>query len=221
MEPSPRALRLAHRGVHETAVENTVAAMRAAVGRPGIDGVEFDVQASRDRVPVLLHDETLARTFDLPGRVEDYDVADLEAIGVPSLAAALEVLPDTMYLDVELKSDVGALVAPLLEPRLAAGRVVVSSFDADVLRTIRSIAPRIERWLNAEALDGSAIALASELGCTTVSARHTTIDRSWRERAAAGGLAVAAWTATDPATVARLDALGCVAICVEGDALGA
>ena len=30
---------------------------------PGCDGVEFDVRASTDGVPILLHDETLERVF--------------------------------------------------------------------------------------------------------------------------------------------------------------
>lgn len=219
METTGRALRLAHRGIHETAIENTLDAMRAAVGHPGIDGVEFDVRSSRDGVPMLLHDDTLRRTFGHDGGVEDHDAAELREIGVPSLASVLDVLPAHMALDVELKTDVGTMVAPLLEGRAGTGRVVVSSFEAGVLRTIGSVAPGIERWLNAEALDVRAIALATELGCTAVSARLTTIDGETIGRAWRAGLAVAAWTATGRDEVARLDALGCIAICIEGGAL--
>ena len=56
-----RPLVLAHRGDSSHAPENTLEA--AVVGhRSGADGWEFDVQLTRDGVPVLLHDPGLLRT---------------------------------------------------------------------------------------------------------------------------------------------------------------
>ena len=54
------ALRLAHRGDWRRAPENTLAAFLAAIAVPGCDGLEFDVRASADGVPVVIHDETLS-----------------------------------------------------------------------------------------------------------------------------------------------------------------
>ena len=55
------ALRLAHRGDWRRAPENTIAAFLAALDVPGCDGLEFDVRAAADGVPVVIHDDTLAR----------------------------------------------------------------------------------------------------------------------------------------------------------------
>ena len=52
----------AHRGLHDNqsdVPENSMAAIRKAV-EAGY-GIEFDVQLTRDRIPVVFHDETLER----------------------------------------------------------------------------------------------------------------------------------------------------------------
>jgi glycerophosphoryl diester phosphodiesterase len=219
-EPTARALRLAHRGDHRGALENSLQAMAAAVAIAGLDGVEFDVRAAADGTPVLLHDPTLHRTHGRGERPEDLGVEALQAIGVPSLAAVLDAIPIDRFLDVELKSDVAAAAAPLLVDRATrGGRVVASSFDARVLRSLAAVAPSVERWLNVDRLGPEAIAEASELRCTVVSAGHRSVDAPSIHAARARGLAVAAWTVTAVAELRRLDALGVVAVCVEGAAV--
>ena len=58
----------AHRGASRAAPENTIPAFELAIGA-GADGVEFDVQLSRDGHVVVIHDETLQRTTDGAGQV--------------------------------------------------------------------------------------------------------------------------------------------------------
>lgn len=61
---------IAHRGGRTLAPENTLAAARRALAA-GADLWEFDVQLTRDAVPILLHDETLERTTDAAARFPD------------------------------------------------------------------------------------------------------------------------------------------------------
>jgi len=51
---------IAHRGAMAEAPENTAAAFERALDYP-IDGIEFDVQLSRDGIPVIFHDSTLKK----------------------------------------------------------------------------------------------------------------------------------------------------------------
>jgi len=60
--PYPRVL--AHRGGGKMAPENTLAAMQCGVDY-GYRAVEFDVMLSKDGVPVLMHDRSLAVPFRL------------------------------------------------------------------------------------------------------------------------------------------------------------
>src|SRR5258705_339737 len=80
-------------GACPRAPENTTPALLAAPDGRGCDGVEFDVRASRDGVPVLCHDETLERVWGRPERVDQLRADALEAIGLPTLAEVLERLP--------------------------------------------------------------------------------------------------------------------------------
>ena len=61
---------MGHRGAAGHAPENTLAGFNAAA-RLGVSWVEFDVHLSSDRIPVLLHDDTLDRTTDGEGPVDD------------------------------------------------------------------------------------------------------------------------------------------------------
>ena len=84
-----RTLRLAHRGDWRHAPENSIAAFAAALAIPACDGLEFDVRASADGVPVVCHDATLERIHGRPDRVDALSAAALEALGVPTLADVL------------------------------------------------------------------------------------------------------------------------------------
>lgn len=184
--------------------------------------MEFDVRLARDGVPVVIHDETLARVQGVDGRVDALDAVALAAHGVASLADALGALDDAAWLDVELKgADHGeATAAVLLAARGARpGRAIVSSFEPPTLATMRRLLPGWPRWLNADDLEPATLARAVELGCAAVAAHHAAIDEAAMGRARAAGLDVAAWTVRDPAEAARLAALGVVALCVEDAAL--
>lgn len=220
-----RTLRIAHRGDWRRAPENTLAALEAALAIPGCDGLEFDVRLSRDRVPVLLHDETLARVQGVGRRVDAVDAVDLEALGVPALRAVLlrvaELRPDA-FLDIELKgADHGRTTADVLRDGLgdAPTHAVVSSFEPETLETMRAWLPRWGRWLNAADAFTRTMDEARRLGCSSISVEWQSLDEPAVQRATEAGLDVAAWTIRDEQTARRLEGLGIVAICVEGEAL--
>lgn len=219
--PGRRALRLAHRGDWRAAPENSLAALLAATRLPGIDGLEFDVRAARDGVPVVIHDADLRRVQGVAEAVRRLSAGELARHGVPALGEVLEALPRQAFLDVELKEDVGEAVVPLLAG--ARGRLprraVVSSFDPRALRTVARLAPAWPRWLNSAALDETAVAGALRLGCRGIAVEWHAIDARSAALVAAAGLELAAWTVRREATVRRLDRLGVAAICVEGPTL--
>ena len=68
MKPWPYPRIIAHRGGGTLAPENTLAGMRKAK-QLGFAGVEFDVMLAGDATPILMHDETLARTTSGRGAI--------------------------------------------------------------------------------------------------------------------------------------------------------
>jgi glycerophosphoryl diester phosphodiesterase len=218
---APRTLRLAHRGDWRSAPENSLEALTAALAVPACDGLEFDVRASADGVPVVIHDATLSRTHDRPERVDAMTSTALRGIGVPTLAQVLAAVGRRVFLDVELKGDPGHAVVEVL----AAGRgpalenAVVSSFDRAALVRVARLAPAWPRWLNAYWLDPVTLATAVDLGCKAVALDWRSIDEVAVERAQAAGLDIAAYTVRRRSTFDRLARLGVIAVCAEAAAL--
>lgn len=216
----PRVLRLAHRGDHRVHPENSLAGMIAAMEVDGCDGLEFDVQASLDGIPVLLHDESLLRVQGVAALVHELTAAQLAGHGIPTLAQVLQAVPRRAFLDVELKADVGRSVVEVLAAGRGADllRAVVSSFEIVALERIRGLAPAWPCWLNADRLKAGDVRTAQALGCVGISVDWHAIDSAGLARAWAAGLEVAAWTVTDPRVARRLAASGVAAMCVEGRA---
>ncbi len=72
-----KTLIFAHRGANKEAAENTRSAFEKALEYP-IDGIETDVQLSRDEVAVLWHDRFLGK-LGLPLKhIDDFDLAQLQ-----------------------------------------------------------------------------------------------------------------------------------------------
>ncbi|HSM98198.1 MAG TPA: glycerophosphodiester phosphodiesterase [Gallionella sp.] len=74
-----RTLIFAHRGANMEAAENTRSAFDRALAYP-IDGIETDVQLSRDEVAVLWHDRFLGKVGLPNGHIDDLDHAQLRAM---------------------------------------------------------------------------------------------------------------------------------------------
>ncbi|XP_028999546.1 glycerophosphodiester phosphodiesterase 1 [Betta splendens] len=67
---------VAHRGGGYDAPENTIAAIREA-SKNGATGVELDVEFSADGVPILMHDDTVDRTTNGSGPLDQMTHSDL------------------------------------------------------------------------------------------------------------------------------------------------
>lgn len=62
---------IGHRGSPEKAPENTMISLELSLA-DGANAVEFDVALTKDNIPVLLHDNTLDRTTNLSGPIQNY-----------------------------------------------------------------------------------------------------------------------------------------------------
>ena len=222
LEPR-QPLVLAHRGDHRRWIENTADALLDALLLPGVDGVEFDVRVAADGEPVILHDESLQRTFGVPLLARNERSVALEARGVPHLARMLSLLPESAFLDVELKDVASpATYAALRDARgERLHRGVISSFQAPILAEVRARQPRWPAWLNAVTLDRFSIAAARTIGCRGIAAHWSSVNAGSVRAARDAGLEIAVWTVRRRATRARVERLGVDVVIVEGPALEA
>ncbi len=149
----------AHRGASGHAPENTLPAFRLAA-EMGADGVELDVQLTRDGVLVVCHDETVDRTSDAKGSIRNLTLAELkkmdfcygnmawEGTRIPTLEETLDLLgPTGLTMNIEIKT--GVYFYPEIERKTLEtvkrmgweDRVIYSSFNHLTLRNIRQLDP--------------------------------------------------------------------------------
>lgn len=133
--------------------EETLQALSASVAA-GAQVLELDVHGSADGVPVCIHDDTLDRTTSGTGPVSALPLAQLQALDaghhdpdwrgrgarIPTLAEVLAAFPDMPFV-LEIKQTEPPITDTVLEVIAGAGateRVIVASFDADVLAAVRA-----------------------------------------------------------------------------------
>ena len=141
---APRPLVFAHRGGAALAPENTIAAFDNGLAL-GADGLELDVQLSRDGVVVVHHDRTLDRTTSLRGPIAERTAVELARVDVPALAAVLARYRDARIV-IEMKLNRAELAAATIEAVRRADaveRVCLGSLGLRVLRAARALEPRI------------------------------------------------------------------------------
>ncbi|MCI8865803.1 MAG: hypothetical protein HFG60_11100 [Lachnospiraceae bacterium] len=154
----------AHRGCSQRYPENTQIAFEKAMGIKGLEGIELDVQLTKDQELVVVHDERVDRTTEGTGFVKDFTLAELKRLHIyagenPSqrILTMDEVfdlagsrMKEGMKLNIELKT--GVFPYPGIEEKLvglvhrrgASGNVVYSSFYALSLEKVRRLDPEAE-----------------------------------------------------------------------------
>ncbi len=152
----------AHRGASGYAPENTLEAFLLA-REQGAEGIELDVQLTKDGEVVVIHDETIDRTSNGKGNVRDFTLKELKkysfhnkkkeykGVKIPTLKEVLEaVKPLGMEVNIELKT--GIYWYPGLEEKTVelvkqAGmeeRVIYSSFNHYSIGKIKELDPEAQ-----------------------------------------------------------------------------
>ncbi|MEY9868249.1 glycerophosphoryl diester phosphodiesterase [Peribacillus sp. B2I2] len=156
----------AHRGSAGTHPENTMSAFKEAA-RVGADGIETDVQLSKDGEVVIIHDEKLDRTTNASGYVKDRTLMELKNLNassnfkgklgkekIPTLEELFIWLKDNQLVcNIELKNTL--FLYPGLEEKVIRlirayemkERIILSSFNHYSLVNCHQLAPELETAL--------------------------------------------------------------------------
>lgn len=165
-----RPLIIAHRGDSENAPENTLAAFRLALEK-GADGVEFDVQLSKDGVPVVVHDYTLERTGDRTESVADLTAKQLGKIDVgswfalkkrlavnreyssqtvPTLVEVLDAVSDArgpIYIELKCRDEnfgkLAKAVCEVVRESPLMSKLIVKSFKLGAVAVVKFALPEV------------------------------------------------------------------------------
>lgn len=206
--PDPPAS-VAHRGNSSRAPENTLASIRRA-DSAGADMVEFDVNLTRDDVPVLMHDTYLGRTTDGRGKVELRKYSYVKALDAGSWFSptfADEPVP-TQYAAMKLSANRGLRMLIELKGAITRGearRVAARWRSLDAFTTARATSfsrTNLERIKAADRRIRTGLITRDRIDPADARAygRIVLVDKAvvgpaYVDRLHAAGLTVYAWTA--------------------------
>lgn len=213
-----------HRGAPAEYPENTLAGFRRAM-ELGVYGIELDVHLSKDGVAVVCHDETLDRTTDAKGKISDFTAAELREVDagegeyVPTLLEVLEMVGDSLHVDIEVKAN-AAGAAVLEDVKKVDGlRWLVSSFDWDVLRYVRSQDVEADLWVLTMGASEDAIETYHELDAKALAIWQKAVDEDVASFLNEQSIPWWPWTVNDPEQARQMFEWNAIGICTDNPAM--
>jgi glycerophosphoryl diester phosphodiesterase len=211
----------AHRGASGRAPENTMAAFRAAE-EDGAQGIELDLHLSRDGVPVVIHDEVVQRTTDGHGPVARLTLRQLLRLDagrwfapafagerIPTLQEVLAWAGDRLRLNLEIKSAEAAQAVQLALADYPHCRVLVSSFDHQVLEKLHAASPGLPlAFLLDSRLWRRPLARATACRAESLHPRHDLLGHAMVNCCHQQGLKVIPWTVDQLPDLRKMRRLG-------------
>ena len=150
----------AHRGYSGRYPENTMLAFRKAA-ETGCEGIELDVQLTKDGQLVVIHDERIDRTTDGHGFVKDYSLEELRKFNAAAVwngKYGFEPIPSfeeycqwakeqDLLTNIELKTgvyyyeEIEKKVVEMVKKYNLEDKVLFSSFNHSSLTELRKLMP--------------------------------------------------------------------------------
>ena len=220
-------LNFAHRGFSGKYPENTMLAFRKA-WEAGADGIELDVQLTKDGQVVIIHDEKLDRTTNGTGNVRDYTLEELRKLDASYIyAGQMGVNPiptfeeycawvagTDLVTNVELKTgvypypDIEEKVWDLLQKYHLENKVIISSFNHFSVLRMKELAPNLKYGLLEESWLLNPGAYVASAGVACYHPYHGSLTPETVAEVKSHNIEINTFTVNDEESVKRLHALG-------------
>ena len=190
--PRPHVMVFAHMGGDGVWPGDTLYAYDQAAAL-GVDAFDMDAHITKDGQIVLMHDESVQRTTDGTGQVEDLTLAELKkldaaynwsidsgqtfpyrgkGISVPTLEEVFQKYPGMRYL-VEIKLSKNPIAGPmcdLITRYNMRDKIIVASFHDDLMQMFREACPGVAT--SAAKNEVLAFVLLSKVGLSSLLSPH-------------------------------------------------
>lgn len=231
---SGETLVFGHRGAMAQAPMNTMAALEVA-REQGADGIELDVQLTRDGHLVVIHDETVDATSDGQGKVGEFTLEELKRLDaggwysecfagqrIPTLDEVFAAFGNDMLINVEIKAPRESLdrverqLADCVRRHNICERIIVSCFDPAILRRVSGMMPMVmQGFLYQPDMPASHYLPLKRLRHEARHPRRDMVDEAYMNWARTQGYYVNVWTVNDAERALQLKGLGVNAIITD------
>ena len=152
---------IAHRGISFDLPENSLSAFNASWA-VGVDGIEGDFHLTRDGSIVCIHDDNTSRVCNknlviCNSTLQELKELNLQCEGkdhlnikIPTLTDVLKTVPSGKKIFIEIKCGVeilSPLIKELSRSKINSNQVVIISFDRQVVKELKEMAPEYKALL--------------------------------------------------------------------------
>lgn len=152
---------IAHRGISFDLPENSLSAFDASWA-VGVDGIEGDFHLTRDGSIVCIHDDNTSRVCNknlviCNSTLQELKELNLQCEGkdhlnikIPTLTEVLKTVPSGKKIFIEIKCGVeilSPLIKELSRSKINSNQVVIISFDRQVVKELKEMAPEYKALL--------------------------------------------------------------------------
>jgi glycerophosphoryl diester phosphodiesterase len=208
-------LKIGHRGARGYEPENTLLGFQKAI-ELRVDQIELDVHLSSDNELMVIHDETIDRTTDGKGFVNQLSLKELKDFRIekdqhiPTLSEVLELIDQKCSINIELKSYetadkvVELIEKYVLEKKWKYNQFLVSSFDWNALQQVAFSNPQISIGvLTATDLD-QALAFAKFIKARSIHPYFQSLTKENTAKMQEQGFKVFPWTVNEIDDIERI-----------------
>ena len=237
-----RPMNIGHRGTGSNGAgnpypENTIPSFEQAIAE-GADMFELDVTLSADDVVVVIHDDTLDRTTDCSGCVDQWTLAEIKTcdaaegtslegtgVKVPTLAEVLDQLGDQAAINIEIKTgscggipteDLVDVVDEVIQAAKVVPEILISSFSLSALIYAESLDPEyVTAYLASVGQTADGIIAAVDNNLDGVHPFHIGLTNDQITWGTSSNLLINPWTVNLPARLTELAQAGVTGIITD------
>jgi glycerophosphoryl diester phosphodiesterase len=210
---------MGHRGAPADEPENTLRSFSRALAM-GVAAVELDVQLTKDGRLAVIHDETLDRTTNGRGLVQDFTLAELKRLDagqgepIPSLEEVYELVHGKAHLVVELKQpEAAGALRDFFQARRAFADATVISFWHPAVKALKEAEPRFNTGVLMVGCPADPVGLARAANSDALVLQYAYVTPELVAAAHEHGLLVYVWNIDDiitlkPYLTMNLDGIG-------------
>jgi len=202
-------LKIGHRGAKGYQPENTLVSFQKAIDL-NVDGIELDVHLSSDGEIIVIHDETIDRTTNGKGFVNQLTTLDLKKYEIPTLIEVLELINQNCFINIELKGNGTAKpVVDLISHYIAdknwiSTDFLVSSFDWKMLEEVHLVNPKIRIGVLTEESISAALAFAKKIKAFSIHPDYRLLSKENVALMQENEFEVYAWTVNSNSAIQKI-----------------
>lgn len=219
---------IAHRGASKLAPENTMPAFELAY-ELGAEGIETDVQLTKDNVPILMHDEHVKRTTNGIGYIKDLTLNELKELDAgawfsPKYAGTKIVTLDEflnwvllkpLYLNIELKNNkidyrnLETIVYNKIKNNQLLHRTTLSTFNPSSVKRLSKQTKDVEIAFLTSRRKRYLTEFAKSIGANALHVKYRLLNQMLVDACHKQNLTIRSYTINQPRHMLKTFALGC------------